>query len=86
MNVVAIQKPLLHGLMKMAGVRPYTVEIEPGTTMNFWVPSETVKRKPKKGEYLSPSDVKKPTKPVVVLVHGFAAEGVVTWQFQVSNG
>ncbi|KZV47609.1 epoxide hydrolase 1 [Dorcoceras hygrometricum] len=27
----------------------------------------------------------KPTKPVVVLVHGFAAEGVVTWQFQVGS-
>lgn len=83
-NLVAIQKPLLHGLMKMAGVRQYTVEVEPGTVMSFWVPSNTVERKPKKGEHLTPSDVKKPTKPVVVLVHGFAAEGVVTWQFQVS--
>ncbi|PKI63654.1 monoacylglycerol lipase ABHD6-like [Punica granatum] len=84
-NLVAIQEPLLHGLMKMAGVRPYTVEIEPGTVMNFWVPSELVKRKPKKGENLSPSDVNKPSKPAVVLVHGFAAEGVVTWQFQVGG-
>ncbi|KAK4764652.1 hypothetical protein SAY86_025742 [Trapa natans] len=82
-NFVAIQKPLLHGLMKMAGVRQYTVEIEPGTIMSFWVPSEIVKRKPKKGEYLCPPHVEKPSKPAVVLVHGFAAEGVVTWQFQV---
>ncbi|KAH1206458.1 Epoxide hydrolase 3 [Glycine max] len=46
-NLVAAQRPLLHGLMKMAGVRPYTVEIEPGTVMSFWVPSETL-TKPKK--------------------------------------
>ncbi|KAF3441076.1 hypothetical protein FNV43_RR19362 [Rhamnella rubrinervis] len=80
-NLVAIQKPLMHGLMKMAGVRPYTVEIEPGTAMNMWVPNETISNRPKKGE--KPEVVAKPSKPVVVLVHGFAAEGIVTWQFQV---
>ncbi|KAJ0041290.1 hypothetical protein Pint_28295 [Pistacia integerrima] len=80
-NLVAAQKPLLHGLMKMAGVQPYTVEIEPGTVMNFWVPCETFK-KPKKGQK-NIQELNKPAKPVVVLVHGFAAEGIVTWQFQV---
>ncbi|XP_022740877.1 epoxide hydrolase 4-like [Durio zibethinus] len=80
-NLVAAQKPLLHGLMKMAGVRSYPVEIEPGTVMNFWVPCETIK-KPKKGTEKI-SHLEKQTKPVVVLVHGFAAEGIVTWQFQV---
>ncbi|KAL5557297.1 hypothetical protein UlMin_039533 [Ulmus minor] len=79
-NLIAAQRPLLHGLMKMAGVKSHIVEIEPGTTMNFWVPKETIE-KPKKGEMPKPN--KKPTKPVVVLVHGFAAEGIVTWQFQV---
>ncbi|XWS42063.1 hypothetical protein CRYUN_Cryun17cG0136700 [Craigia yunnanensis] len=81
-NLVAAQKPLLHGLMKMAGVRPYSVEIEPGTVMNFWVPCETI-RKAKKGEKIT--HLEKPTKPVVLLVHGFAAEGIVTWQFQVGS-
>lgn len=76
-NLVEAQKPLLHGLMKMAGIRPTTVEFEPaGTSMSFWVPAETLKKPNKK----KPS--KKP-KPVVVLIHGFAAEGIVTWQFQV---
>ncbi|XWS45423.1 hypothetical protein CRYUN_Cryun15aG0135500 [Craigia yunnanensis] len=79
-NLVAAQKPLLHGLMKLAGVRPYSVEIEPGTVMNFWVPCETI-RKPEKGEKIT--HLEKPTKPVVLLVHGFAGEGIVTWQFQV---
>ncbi|CAI0392260.1 unnamed protein product [Linum tenue] len=66
-NLVAAQKPLLNLLMKMAGVKTHTVEIEPGTVMNFW----------------AEVTLKKPTKPVVVLVHGFAGEGIVTWQFQV---
>ncbi|KAG7015312.1 Epoxide hydrolase 4, partial [Cucurbita argyrosperma subsp. argyrosperma] len=79
-NLVAAQRPLLHALMKMAGVVPYSVDIEPGTTMNFWVPVETLS-KPKKTQ--PPKPPQKPTKPVVVLVHGFAAEGIVTWQFQV---
>uniref|UniRef100_A0A2N9EC33 AB hydrolase-1 domain-containing protein n=1 Tax=Fagus sylvatica TaxID=28930 RepID=A0A2N9EC33_FAGSY len=79
-NLVAALRPSLHGLMKMAGVTPYTVEIEPGTVMNFWVPLETLK-KPKKGE--TPEPPAKPNKPVVVLVHAFSAEGIVMWQFQV---
>lgn len=44
------------------------MEIEPGTAMNIWVPT-TTKKKGKE-------------KPAVVLVHGFAAEGIVTWQCQ----
>lgn len=68
-NLVAIQKPLLHWLMKMAGVIPHTVEIEAGTVMNIWVPLDKATTT---------------SKPVVVLVHGFAGEGIVTWQFQVA--
>ncbi|ERM94741.1 hypothetical protein AMTRI_Chr03g50180 [Amborella trichopoda] len=71
-NLVAAQKPLLHGLMKLAGLTPQNVEIEEGTAMNFWVPSPKSKKNNKhKGN--------------VVLIHGFAAEGIVTWQFQVGS-
>ncbi|MED6159897.1 hypothetical protein PIB30_046549 [Stylosanthes scabra] len=35
-NLVAAQKPLMNSLMKMTGITPYTVEIEPGTVMSFW--------------------------------------------------
>ncbi|KAF2543861.1 hypothetical protein F2Q68_00028747 [Brassica cretica] len=79
-NWVEAQKPLLNGLMKMAGVVPYTLEIEPGTKMNFWVPKEILKKKSRTGKPAKPD---KPTKPAVLLIHGFAAEGIVTWQFQV---
>ncbi|KAJ8641430.1 hypothetical protein MRB53_018124 [Persea americana] len=75
-NFVAAQKPLLHGLMKWAGLIPQTVEIEPGTVMNMWVPLSKSEAKDKKEEK---------EKPAVVLIHGFAAEGIVTWQFQVGS-
>ena len=40
-NIFAVYKPLLRWLMKLVRMRPQTVEIEPGTVMNFWVPNET---------------------------------------------
>ncbi|KAK6922714.1 Alpha/beta hydrolase fold-1 [Dillenia turbinata] len=87
-NLVAAQKPLMRGLMKMAGVEPHKVEIEAGTVMNFWVPSETLKKpKNQTPQDQNNKDKKKkktkPIKPTLVLIHGFAAEGIVTWQFQV---
>ncbi|KAI3958953.1 hypothetical protein MKX01_023629 [Papaver californicum] len=71
-NLIEAQKPLLRGLMKLAGLIPHTVKIEQNTVMNFWVPPETLKENKKQNN-----------KPIVVLIHGFAAEGIVTWQFQV---
>ncbi|PKA47225.1 isochorismate synthase / 2-succinyl-5-enolpyruvyl-6-hydroxy-3-cyclohexene-1-carboxylate synthase / 2-succinyl-6-hydroxy-2,4-cyclohexadiene-1-carboxylate synthase / O-succinylbenzoate synthase [Apostasia shenzhenica] len=89
-NWVEAQKPLLHGLVKMAGLRQLTVEIEPGTSMSFWVPKDklpktknTTKEVFPVGKTGSVSGANKKEKPVVVLIHGFAAEGIVTWQFQV---
>ncbi|XP_059623648.1 uncharacterized protein LOC132266697 [Cornus florida] len=86
-NLVAAQKPLMHVLMKMAGVTPHTVEINPGTVMNIWVPNETIKKTPKSKDdtTTTTTTTTKPNKPVVVLIHGFAAEGIVTWQFQVGS-
>lgn len=82
-NLVAAQKPLIHAIMKMAGIKPYTVEIEPGTVISFWVPSETITKSNKKDE--KPLIISKPNKPVVVLVHGFSSEGIMTWQFQIGS-
>ncbi|XP_019705986.1 uncharacterized protein [Elaeis guineensis] len=97
-NWVEAQKPLLHFLVKKAGLRQQTVEIEPGTVMSFWVPKEKYnKKKNPSKEVVVPEgksneshvntndDKKKGEKPAVVLVHGFAAEGIVTWQFQVGQ-
>ncbi|XP_042492384.1 putative aminoacrylate hydrolase RutD [Macadamia integrifolia] len=88
-NFVTLEKSLLHGLMKLAGLRAQVVEIEPGTTVNFWAPTETskkakVKARSEKVKVDSSEEKKKKTnKPAVVLLHGFAGDGLMTWQFQV---
>jgi pimeloyl-ACP methyl ester carboxylesterase len=70
-NIFAVYKPLLRGLMSLAGVKPQMVEIEPGTAMHFWVGNDVAKNKQTE------------TKSAVVFLHGFAADGIITWQFQV---
>nr|CAD1834255.1 unnamed protein product [Ananas comosus var. bracteatus] len=96
MNVVKAEKSLLHFFVKRAGLRQHTIEIEPGTIIRFWIPKEKVpKQKGTVNEavFKGKSDVKaigkeksgenSKKKPAVVLVHGFAADGIVTWQFQI---
>nr|XP_027101533.1 uncharacterized protein LOC113722421 [Coffea arabica]XP_027101539.1 uncharacterized protein LOC113722421 [Coffea arabica]XP_027115665.1 uncharacterized protein LOC113733493 [Coffea arabica]XP_027115666.1 uncharacterized protein LOC113733493 [Coffea arabica] len=73
-NVFTIVKPIVHGVMKLAGITPHKVEIEPGTIMNFWVPTQVVSHQNQR-----PST----NKPPVVLIHGFFADGILTWLFQV---
>ncbi|XP_058772738.1 uncharacterized protein LOC131646791 [Vicia villosa] len=70
-NIVTVAWSLISWTMKMAGVvKPCTVEIEAGTVMRFWVPSQTIP---------------KPTKPVVVLLHAFCADGLANWMFQINS-
>ncbi|KAH0728601.1 hypothetical protein KY289_004679 [Solanum tuberosum] len=64
-NVFAVIKPILRCLMKVIGMRSKLVEIEPGTTLHFWVPTINS------------------TKPSVVFLHGFVADGIMTWLFQI---
>ncbi|CAO2208777.1 unnamed protein product [Urochloa humidicola] len=100
-NLVEAQKPLLHFLVRRAGLRQHTVDVDgAGTVITFWVPKHKVPNdKPTvrdvtpgappaaesttdKKQQLPPPPPE-PARPAVVLVHGFAAEGIVTWQFQV---
>ncbi|KAH7575076.1 hypothetical protein JRO89_XS02G0044100 [Xanthoceras sorbifolium] len=67
-NVFSIYKPILHGVMKLAGMSPRRVEIQPGTVLNIWAPTTTTTRT---------------NKPTVVFLHGFAMDGIMTWQLQV---
>ncbi|XWS67909.1 hypothetical protein CRYUN_Cryun04dG0045200 [Craigia yunnanensis] len=71
MSLLKIYKFLLHGVLKLAGISPQTIEIEPGTVMNFWVPNETTNNTSKQRK-----------KPAVVFLHGFCFDGILTWQFQ----
>nr|CAB3477719.1 unnamed protein product [Digitaria exilis] len=99
-NLVEAQKPLLHFLVRMAGLRQHTVDVDgAGTVITFWVPKDKVpnEQKPTVRDVTPgatattttttkpppPPPAKKNDRPAVVLVHGFAAEGIVTWQFQV---
>ncbi|KAF7032998.1 hypothetical protein CFC21_044125 [Triticum aestivum] len=87
-NLVEAQKPLLHFLIKWAGLRQHTVDVDgAGTVLTFWVPKDKV---PGNNSTVAPAEKQSETskakgvrRPSVVLVHGFAAEGIVTWQFQV---
>jgi pimeloyl-ACP methyl ester carboxylesterase len=72
-NFFAVYRLLLRGLMRLAGVKPQMVEIEPGTVMNFWVANDANNKASK-------------PKPAVVFLHGFAADGIITWQFQAFGG
>lgn len=80
-NVFELLKPLFHGLMKLAGLRPQRLEIEPGTIMNIWVPKQCVLTKTKSHHHQT--NYIPPNKPSVLLLHSFAADGVFTWLFQV---
>lgn len=95
-NFFELQKPLIHFLLKRAGLCQQSVEVEPGTVMSFLVPKEkATKKKGTIDNEIAPAgkftDIKllnergkrKKERPSVVLVHGFAADGIVTWQFQV---
>nr|XP_043607854.1 2-hydroxy-6-oxo-2,4-heptadienoate hydrolase-like isoform X1 [Erigeron canadensis] len=76
-NVFVVLTPLVHGLVKLAGLTPQTIEIEPGTQMNIWVPKEIITKHDGKTVYIPP------TKPAVLLLHSFAFDGILTWFLQV---
>ncbi|KAJ4834994.1 hypothetical protein Tsubulata_027417, partial [Turnera subulata] len=73
-RISTIYVHLLHALMKLVGLRPQAVQIEKGTIIHFWVPH----RKPTNQE----KAINEPEKPSVVFLHGFALDGILTWQFQ----
>ena len=68
-NFFSIYMPLLRASLKLFGLRPHSVEIEPGTIINVWCPAQTKSNQTKQ-------------KKAVVFLHGFAADGIFTWQFQ----
>ncbi|XVF01099.1 hypothetical protein REPUB_Repub04eG0058900 [Reevesia pubescens] len=71
MSLLKICKFLLHGVLKLAGISPQRIEIEPGTIINIWVPTETTNNTSKQRK-----------KPAVVFIHAFGFEGILSWQFQ----
>lgn len=86
---VAKQK-LVHRLAKRAGLRPHAVDVDDaGTVISVWVPkdkvpagadNDAIRRKKKKNEATATRDGGRLS---VVLLHGFAGDGILTWMFQV---
>ncbi|KAI8013281.1 putative aminoacrylate hydrolase RutD [Camellia lanceoleosa] len=84
-NVIATLKPLLHGLINIAGLTSQRVELEPGTVMNIWVPKQTIiinNNSTNTQQKNQTQKWNKPNKPVVVLAHPFCADGILMWFFQ----
>ncbi|XP_010690865.2 uncharacterized protein LOC104904342 [Beta vulgaris subsp. vulgaris] len=71
-NIVSCYISMLHKTMKLAGMQPKEIEIKPGTIIHFWVNKTNINTRKK---------TKK--KPPIVLIHGFAGNGILSWQFQV---
>ncbi|KQJ91462.1 uncharacterized protein LOC100838123 isoform X2 [Brachypodium distachyon] len=80
--VEVLRKHLLGRIAKNAGLRQHAVAVDaaaPGTVINLWLPDH--KLKPPKQNQNDPAATNK--RPAVVLVHGFAGDGMMTWAFQV---
>ena len=67
-NLINLYKVLLGWVMKTVAMKPQRLEIEQGTFINFWISTKNNHKQAAHG---------------VVLLHGFGADGIFTWQFQV---
>ncbi|XP_047333305.1 uncharacterized protein LOC124936827 [Impatiens glandulifera] len=74
-NIFNVITPWIHALMELAGVTQKTIEIEPGTIINIWLPKQQFN--PHTNTYT------KPTKPAIVFLHCFAMDGIFNWFPQV---
>ncbi|GMI86989.1 hypothetical protein like AT2G18360 [Hibiscus trionum] len=73
MSFIKTYKFALHYVLKLAGISPRKIEIEPGTILNFWAPTEATN---------TATAARKSRKPAIVFLHGFAFDGILTWHFQ----
>jgi len=82
--VQVAKQQLVHRLAKKAGLQLRAVDVDDaGTVMNFWVPKDKLpastepepeRKKEAKGDS---------SRLAVVLLHGFAGDGIFTWALQV---
>ncbi|GAA0151181.1 serine protease [Lithospermum erythrorhizon] len=72
-NVVIAIKRILYLLLKLAGMSQKRIQIDPQTVLNFWAPSQSNTKNQKNTT----------PKPVLLLLHGFCGDGILTWLFQV---
>ncbi|CAM0952941.1 unnamed protein product [Alopecurus aequalis] len=88
--VQVLRKHGLVRLAKIAGLRQHTVALDlddddeatAGTVISFWLPKHH-KKKNQQHTTEGPDKKKNQTRHAVVLVHGFAGDGIMTWWPQV---
>lgn len=88
-NLVHVaKKQLVQRLAKMAGLRQRAIDVDDaGTVISIWVPKDKLPAGPT-AEEMETERRKKETKRnggrlSVVLLHGFAGDGILTWVLQV---
>ncbi|CAM0952943.1 unnamed protein product [Alopecurus aequalis] len=85
-SVQVLRKHWLVRLAKIAGLRQHTVALDlddeatAGTVISLWLPKH---HKKKKKQHTKEGSERKSTRHAVVLVHGFAGDGMMTWSLQV---
>ncbi|XP_071740328.1 uncharacterized protein [Rutidosis leptorrhynchoides] len=72
-----VAKSVVYAVMKLVGLTPKTIEIEPGTIMKIWIPKQSIIKIDGKQVYIPPK------KPVVLMVQCFAMNGIFVWLAQI---
>ncbi|KAL6846619.1 hypothetical protein ACP4OV_024067 [Aristida adscensionis] len=82
--VAVIKKQLVHRLAWWAGLRPHSVDVdEAGTVITIWVPKDKLPSAGEEGRMKKKEAAKRDDRVSVVLLHGFAGDGILTWVLQV---
>ncbi|CAL5088474.1 unnamed protein product [Urochloa decumbens] len=75
---------LVHRLAKMAGLRRCTVDVDDaGTVMSVWAPKDKLPAADDAAEATKKEAKRDAGRLSVVLIHGFAGDGIFTWVLQV---
>ena len=83
--VQVAKQQLVHRLAKKAGLQPRAVDVDDaGTVMNFWVPKDKLPASTETAAERRKTEAKRDSSRLaVVLLHGFAGDGIFTWALQV---
>ncbi|KAL6846618.1 hypothetical protein ACP4OV_024066 [Aristida adscensionis] len=82
--VEVAKKQLVHRLAWWSGLRPHSVDVdEAGMVISIWVPKEKLPSAGEEGRKKK-KEAKRDNRVSVVLLHGFAGDGILTWVLQVA--
>ncbi|OEL26952.1 hypothetical protein BAE44_0012030 [Dichanthelium oligosanthes] len=82
--VQVAKQQLVHRLAKRAGLRPHTVDVDgAGTVISVWVPKDKLPADTEAAARRKKEAKRDTGRLPVVLLHGFAGDGIFTWVLQV---